>query len=179
MKSTKKELSSLNKEHYSDIGARVKACNERLQGVQSSIFSGQVCQENFVLERNLRSELVSTSFFSRSILATRNRHQISLLMDDDGQVYTDPQVVEDKIIKFYKTLFSSKGPLSETSSTCDVANRVVLEACVQARNEGRDLAREGGEIVREATKWSPELAAACEVWKEITFNFEDVDTLDY
>ncbi|CAN1362288.1 Ribulose bisphosphate carboxylase large chain [Linum perenne] len=48
-----------------------------------------------------------------------------------------------------------------------VANRVALEACVQARNEGRDLAREGNEIIREASKWSPELAAACEVWKEI------------
>ncbi|KAK5825865.1 hypothetical protein PVK06_020738 [Gossypium arboreum] len=44
-----------------------------------------------------------------------------------------------------------------------VANRVALEACVQARNEGRDLAREGNEIIREASKWSPELAAACEV----------------
>ncbi|KAK2972767.1 hypothetical protein RJ640_019415 [Escallonia rubra] len=43
-----------------------------------------------------------------------------------------------------------------------VANRVALEACVQARNEGRDLAREGNEIIREACKWSPELAAACE-----------------
>ncbi|PKI54236.1 hypothetical protein CRG98_025371 [Punica granatum] len=41
-----------------------------------------------------------------------------------------------------------------------VANRVALEACVQARNEGRDLAREGNEIIREASKWSPELAAA-------------------
>jgi ribulose-bisphosphate carboxylase large chain len=30
------------------------------------------------------------------------------------------------------------------------ANRVALEACVQARNEGRDLAREGGDIIREA-----------------------------
>ncbi|KAI3735630.1 hypothetical protein L6452_15137 [Arctium lappa] len=47
-----------------------------------------------------------------------------------------------------------------------VANRVALEACVQARNEGRDLATEGNEILREATKWSPELAVACEVWKE-------------
>ncbi|KAL0702016.1 hypothetical protein Bca4012_058138 [Brassica carinata] len=45
-----------------------------------------------------------------------------------------------------------------------VANRVALEACVQARNEGRDLAVEGNEIVREACKWSPDLAAACEVW---------------
>ncbi|XP_070055306.1 ribulose bisphosphate carboxylase large chain-like [Nicotiana tomentosiformis] len=44
-----------------------------------------------------------------------------------------------------------------------VANRVALEACVQARNEGRDLAQEGNEIIREACKWSPEQAAACEV----------------
>ncbi|EMS54729.1 Ribulose bisphosphate carboxylase large chain [Triticum urartu] len=58
-----------------------------------------------------------------------------------------------------------------------VANRVALEACVQARNEGRDLAREGNEIIREASKWSPELAAACEVWKEIKFEFEPVDTI--
>jgi hypothetical protein len=29
-----------------------------------------------------------------------------------------------------------------------VANRVALEACVQARNEGRDLGREGNEIIR-------------------------------
>ncbi|OMP12921.1 hypothetical protein COLO4_02576 [Corchorus olitorius] len=58
-----------------------------------------------------------------------------------------------------------------------VANRVALEACVQARNEGRDLAREGNEVIREASKWSPELAAACEVWKEIKFEFQAVDTL--
>ncbi|PHT99406.1 Ribulose bisphosphate carboxylase large chain [Capsicum chinense] len=43
-----------------------------------------------------------------------------------------------------------------------VANRVTLEACVKARNEGCDLAREGNEIIREASKWSPELAATCE-----------------
>ncbi|KAM1646657.1 hypothetical protein ACFX1R_009216 [Malus domestica] len=58
-----------------------------------------------------------------------------------------------------------------------VANRVALEACVQARNKGRDLAREGNEIIREASKWSPELAAACEIWKEIKFEFEAMDTL--
>ena len=57
------------------------------------------------------------------------------------------------------------------------ANRVALEACIQARNEGRNLAREGGDIIREAAKWSPELAAACEVWKEIKFEYETVDKL--
>jgi ribulose-bisphosphate carboxylase large chain len=58
-----------------------------------------------------------------------------------------------------------------------VANRVALEACTQARNEGRDLAREGGDVIRTACKWSPELAAACEVWKEIKFEFDTVDKL--
>ncbi|XP_052142033.1 ribulose bisphosphate carboxylase large chain-like [Oryza glaberrima] len=58
------------------------------------------------------------------------------------------------------------------------ANRVALEACVQARNEGRDLAHEGNEIIRSACKWSPELAAACEIWKAIKFEFEPVDKLD-
>ncbi|KAF1865983.1 hypothetical protein Lal_00041681 [Lupinus albus] len=43
-----------------------------------------------------------------------------------------------------------------------VANRVALEACVQARNEAHDLASEGNQIIREASKWSPELAAAYE-----------------
>ncbi|KAF6161610.1 hypothetical protein GIB67_009489 [Kingdonia uniflora] len=58
-----------------------------------------------------------------------------------------------------------------------VANQVALEACVQARNERCDLAREGNEIIHEACKWNPELAAVCEVWKEIKFEFEAMDTL--
>ncbi|XP_039063972.1 ribulose bisphosphate carboxylase large chain-like [Hibiscus syriacus] len=59
-----------------------------------------------------------------------------------------------------------------------IANRVALEACVQSRNEGRDLTTKGAKIICEASKWSPELATACEVWKEITFDFKPVDTLD-
>ncbi|KAL3500723.1 hypothetical protein ACH5RR_039816 [Cinchona calisaya] len=59
-----------------------------------------------------------------------------------------------------------------------IVNRVALEECVKARNEGLDLAAEGNEIIREASKWSPKLAAACEVWKAIRFNFKAVDTLD-
>ena len=57
------------------------------------------------------------------------------------------------------------------------ANRVALEACVQARNEGRSLASEGGDVIRSAAQWSPELAAACEVWKEIKFEYEAIDTI--
>jgi len=57
------------------------------------------------------------------------------------------------------------------------ANRVALEACVLARNENRKLALEGGDVIREACKWSPELASACELWKEIKFEFEIIDKL--
>ncbi len=58
------------------------------------------------------------------------------------------------------------------------ANRVALEACVKARNEGRDLEAEGPEILREAAVHSPELAVALETWKEIKFEFDTVDKLD-
>jgi ribulose-bisphosphate carboxylase large chain len=58
------------------------------------------------------------------------------------------------------------------------ANRVALEACVKARNEGRDLEREGADILRSAAKHSPELAVALDTWKEIKFEFDTVDKLD-
>ena len=58
-----------------------------------------------------------------------------------------------------------------------VANRVALEACVLARNSGVKLAQRGAEIIREACQFSPELAAAAEVWQEITFEYEAVDTV--
>lgn len=58
------------------------------------------------------------------------------------------------------------------------ANRVALEACVQARNEGRDLEREGKDILTAAARHSPELKIAMETWKEIKFEFDTVDKLD-
>jgi ribulose-bisphosphate carboxylase large chain len=58
------------------------------------------------------------------------------------------------------------------------ANRVALEACVEARNQGRGIEREGKDILTAAAKSSPELKAAMETWKEIKFEFETVDKLD-
>ncbi|MFD2173897.1 form I ribulose bisphosphate carboxylase large subunit [Rhodobacter lacus] len=58
------------------------------------------------------------------------------------------------------------------------ANRVALEACVQARNEGRQLEQEGKEILTKAARHSPELKVAMETWKEIKFEFDTVDKLD-
>ncbi len=58
------------------------------------------------------------------------------------------------------------------------ANRVAVEAMIQARNEGRDYLNEGPEILARAAKWSPSLAHALEIWKDITFNFESTDMPD-
>ncbi|MEM9515198.1 MAG: form I ribulose bisphosphate carboxylase large subunit [Actinomycetota bacterium] len=57
------------------------------------------------------------------------------------------------------------------------ANRVAVEACVRARNEGRQLELESHEIMTDAARHSPELAAALETWKEVRFDFDVVDKL--
>lgn len=57
------------------------------------------------------------------------------------------------------------------------ANRVALEACVEARNQGRALESEGRDILAEAARHSPELKVAMETWKEVKFEFETVDKL--
>jgi ribulose-bisphosphate carboxylase large chain len=58
------------------------------------------------------------------------------------------------------------------------ANRVAVEAMIQARNEGRDTYREGPDILARAARGCPELDAALEVWKDITFEYESTDTPD-
>jgi len=58
------------------------------------------------------------------------------------------------------------------------ANRVAVEAIVQARNEGRDYLNEGPEILDKAARWSPELRRALEVWRDVTYEFESTDVPD-
>jgi ribulose-bisphosphate carboxylase large chain len=49
---------------------------------------------------------------------------------------------------------------------------------VLARNEGRSLAAEGPDILKEAASHSPELATALDTWEQIRFEYATVDTLD-
>jgi ribulose-bisphosphate carboxylase large chain len=58
------------------------------------------------------------------------------------------------------------------------ANRIAVEAIIQARNEGRDWYGEGPDILKQTAKSSPELKAALEVWGDVTFEFESTDTAD-
>ncbi len=58
------------------------------------------------------------------------------------------------------------------------ANRIAVEAIIQARNEGRDWFNEGPDILKHHAKSSPELKSALEVWGDVTFEFESTDTAD-
>ena len=58
------------------------------------------------------------------------------------------------------------------------ANRVAVEAMIEARNEGKDYFQEGPDILEKAAKGCPELDAALQVWKDITFDFESTDMPD-
>ena len=60
-----------------------------------------------------------------------------------------------------------------------IANRVGLEAMVKARNEGRDIANEGPQILKDAAKWCKPLEVALETWKDVSFNYTSTDTPDF
>jgi len=60
-----------------------------------------------------------------------------------------------------------------------IANRVALESMVKARNEGRDIANEGPEILDAAARWCTPLKQALETWKDVSFNYASTDTPDF
>jgi ribulose-bisphosphate carboxylase large chain len=60
-----------------------------------------------------------------------------------------------------------------------IANRVALEAMVKARNEGRDIASEGPDVLAAAARWCSPLAQALDTWKDVSFNYTSTDTPDF
>lgn len=59
------------------------------------------------------------------------------------------------------------------------ANRVALEAIIQARNEGVDIWNEGPEVLEKAAQWCSPLRAALDTWRDVTFNYTSTDTVDF
>jgi ribulose-bisphosphate carboxylase large chain len=59
------------------------------------------------------------------------------------------------------------------------ANRVALEAMVLARNEGRNIAEEGPQILSDAAEHCRPLRAALDTWGQVTFNYASTDTSDF
>jgi ribulose-bisphosphate carboxylase large chain len=81
---------------------------------------------------------------------------------------------EDVVLQFGGGTIGHPDGIAEGAA----ANRVAVEAMIQARNEGRDYLNEGPDILAKAAKWSPSLNRALDLWKDITFNFESTDVPD-
>src|SRR5450759_3791839 len=58
------------------------------------------------------------------------------------------------------------------------SNRVALEAVIKARNEGRDVLREGPDILRKAAQNCRPLEVALATWGDVTFNYTSTDAPD-
>ena len=81
---------------------------------------------------------------------------------------------EDTVLQFGGGTIGHPDGIAEGAT----ANRVAVEAMIQARNEGRDYLNEGPDILSAAARFSPSLRTALEVWKDITFNYESTDMPD-
>jgi ribulose-bisphosphate carboxylase large chain len=81
---------------------------------------------------------------------------------------------EDVILQFGGGTIGHPDGIAEGAT----ANRVAVEAMIQARNEGRDYFKEGPDILARAARWSPSLHRALDVWKDVSFNFESTDVPD-
>jgi ribulose-bisphosphate carboxylase large chain len=81
---------------------------------------------------------------------------------------------EDVVLQFGGGTIGHPDGIAEGAA----ANRIAVEAMIQARNEGRDYLEEGPDILAKAARWSPSLRKALEIWKDITFNFESTDVPD-
>ncbi|MGI8697124.1 MAG: RuBisCO large subunit C-terminal-like domain-containing protein, partial [Mycobacteriales bacterium] len=58
------------------------------------------------------------------------------------------------------------------------ANRVALEAMIKARNEGRDVIREGPDILRKAAERCRPLEVALAIWGDVTYDYASTDAPD-
>jgi ribulose-bisphosphate carboxylase large chain len=81
---------------------------------------------------------------------------------------------EDVVLQFGGGTIGHPDGIAEGAA----ANRIAVEAMIQARNAGRDYLAEGPDILAKAARWSPSLRKALEIWKDITFNFESTDVPD-
>jgi ribulose-bisphosphate carboxylase large chain len=50
---------------------------------------------------------------------------------------------------------------------------------VKARNEGKNIAQEGPEILRKAAAFCTPLKQALDTWGDISFNYTATDSSDY
>jgi ribulose-bisphosphate carboxylase large chain len=58
------------------------------------------------------------------------------------------------------------------------SNRVALEAMIKARNEGKDMLKEGPDLLRKAAQACHPLEVALATWGDVTFDYTSTDAPD-
>src|SRR5712664_532118 len=130
-----------------------------------------ICREDFVRQR-----LENGVFFDQHWASLRKLMPVASGGIHAGQMHQLLDLLgEDVVLQFGGGTIGHPTGI-EAGAT---ANRVALEAMVLARNEGRDIANEGPEILQAAAKNCLPLRQALEIWKDVTFDYASTDTPDF
>src|ERR1700675_3060500 len=130
-----------------------------------------ICREDFVPQR-----LENGVFFDQHWTSLRKLMPVASGGIHAGQMHQLLDLLgEDVVLQFGGGTIGHPTGI-EAGAT---ANRVALEAMVLARNEGRDIAHEGPEILEAAAKNCLPLKQALEIWKDVTFDYASTDTPDF
>jgi ribulose-bisphosphate carboxylase large chain len=130
-----------------------------------------ICREDFV-----RQKLENGVFFDQHWASLRKLMPVASGGIHAGQMHQLLDLLgEDVVLQFGGGTIGHPTGI-EAGAT---ANRVALEAMVLARNEGRDIAKEGPEILQAAAKNCLPLRQALEIWKDVTFDYASTDTPDF
>jgi ribulose-bisphosphate carboxylase large chain len=81
---------------------------------------------------------------------------------------------EDVVLQFGGGTIGHPDGIAEGAA----ANRIAVEAIIQARNEGKDYLNEGADILARAARWSPSLRKALDIWKDVSFDYTSTDVPD-
>ena len=60
-----------------------------------------------------------------------------------------------------------------------IRQEVSTERRIDIPKEGRDIIKEGPEILRAAARWCKQVEAALDTWGNISFNYQSTDTSDF
>jgi len=130
-----------------------------------------ICRENFV-----PAKLENGVFFDQHWASLRKLMPVASGGIHAGQMHQLLDLLgDDTVLQFGGGTIGH--PMGIQAGA--IANRVALEAMVFARNEGRDILREGPDILRAAAQHCLPLKQALETWKDVTFDYESTDAPDF
>jgi ribulose-bisphosphate carboxylase large chain len=130
-----------------------------------------ICREDFVPQR-----LENGVFFDQNWASMRKLMPVASGGIHAGQMHQLLDLLgEDVVLQFGGGTIGHPTGIEAGA----IANRVALEAMVLARNEGRNIVKEGPEILQQASKTCLPLKQALDIWKDVTFDYASTDTPDF